>query len=535
MMRGAADVHGSRWADKGVSRSLRLALVVLSVMSGPVNAQSGPAKTQSSPAGSGLTLNDAVARTLELDAQIAQAKWALEESHGALMTAQGAFDLTLATSAVREDAGGTSGSSTASETVTQYDVGFSQRLRAGIIATPQLSLQRSQLPSVEPSSAFNVADMGLVLTVPMLRGRGGGLVTASEKSARWAREASASALEHQRAVSVLLVAQAYWSYAAAIQRIAVLRASEERARKLLEQTRTLIAADEQPAADEIRVRANYASKRASRLAAEGALIEARGTLAETMGVSQEILSTLPEPVTPLPDLSPDMELPTSSTASELALAHRRDLVAAQNQSAAAAAVLSGAQSESRPRFDLSLGLGYGGAATGSPLDAFSAAQGVRTSVGFSFGLPFQNRDAAGLALQDQARRRQAEIERTELARQISLDAATAADRLHAVAAQLSRAREATELSEQDVQNEEVRFRLGVSTLIDLLFSQDALTSAALGELDAQLSYATSLAQLRFETGTLFQGTGETAPVDINGLAAWSAPSPTGGGGAPPRE
>jgi outer membrane protein TolC len=487
-----------------------------------------PANAQSMPPDSGLTLRAVIERTLELDPQITRARWALEESRGSLMRAQGAFDFTLATSAVRQDAGSAPKSASDPGNVTQYNLRLGQRLRGGIVVTPQLTVQRSQFAASEVTSEYHAADMGMALIIPLMRGRGGGLLTAAEEAALMDRQARGTVLEHQRAVSVLIAVQAYWSYVTASRRSEVLRDAESRALRLLDETQKLIEADERPAADEIRVRANYASKRANRLAAESRLTEARGTLASAIGVSQELLLTLPPPATPLPDVTEGAAFPSSSAASELALACRRDLIAAHNQAEAAAALLSGVQSESRPRFDLSLGVDYGGAATGSPLNAFNAAHGVRTTLGFSFELPFQNRDAVGLELQQQARLQQAQIERSELARQISIEAVTAANRLQAAEAQLRLAHEAAQLFAQDVQSEIARFRLGVSTLFDLFFSQDALTGAALAELDAQLGYAIALARLRFETATLFKDASETAAVDVDALFSWSTPSPTGG-------
>jgi outer membrane protein TolC len=475
---------------------------------------------QASPKSGGLTLSAAIERTLTLDAQIARASWTREETVGALRRADGAFDLALTATAARRGVGEGAASTTVPETVTEYGLGLSQRLRSGVVITPRVTLQHSQFPAVGLSPAYSVADMGMGLSVPLLRGRGGGFVTAAREAAQWLREASDNTLEHQRGASVLAVVQAYWAYVAATRRLAVLQGAESRAQRLVEQTRALIEADERPAADEIRVRAHHASKRASRLAVERALIEARTALATAMGITREAMEALPPPATPLPDLTVGATLPTAPEATELALARRQDLVAAGREWRAAAAMVSGAHSEARPRFDLSVGIGYAGATAGSALDAFSAGRGLHTSVSASLGLPVQNREAAGLELQEQARLERAKVGRDELARRVALDATTAAVRLSATAEEMSRAHEATSLYYQDVQNEEERFRLGASTLFDLLYSQDGLTAAALAELDAQFSFAISLALLRFETGTLFQSTGDTAPVDVDALIAW---------------
>ncbi|MGH7460392.1 MAG: hypothetical protein ACREMA_05105, partial [Longimicrobiales bacterium] len=190
-----------RWACAGPG----LVLMVVAAASSPVSGQSSAADTS-------LTLSAAIARSLELDPQIARARWALEGSRGLLLRAQGAFDLVLTTSAVHQDAGSASESASAAERVTQYQLGFGQRLRAGIVVTPQVKLQRSQLPLAELSPAYHAADLGLTMTVPLLRGRGGGLLTAAEDAALLGRQASGGALQHQRAVSVLFVVQAYWGY-----------------------------------------------------------------------------------------------------------------------------------------------------------------------------------------------------------------------------------------------------------------------------------------------------------------------------------
>ena len=471
------------------------------------------ANAQSLAPESGLTLSAAIAQTLQLDPQIARARWALEESRGSLMRAQSAFDLTFATSAVRQDAG----------TASLYTVGFGQRLRGGIIVTPQVTLERSQLQAAGLSSTQHAAAMGMDVTVPLLRGRGGGVLAAGEEAALLSREASGFTLEHQRSLSVLGVVQSYWNYVAAARRVEVMRDAETRAQRLLDETQKLIAADERPAADEVRVRANYASKRASRVAAEGGLNDARADLASAMGISPEAMLALPLPNTALPDIADRSSLPSTAAASELALARRRDLVAARNQSSAVAALLSGARSDARPRFDLAIGVDYSGAAH-SPVDAFGAGQGVRSTVGVSFGLPLQNRDASGLQLLQQARLQQSQIAQNELARQISIDAAAAANRLDAAAVQLTLAHEAAALYAKDVKSEVVRFRLGVATMFDLFFSQDALTGASLSELEAQLNYARALARLRFETATIFEDIDEAAAVNVDALLSWSTPS-----------
>lgn len=492
-----------------------------------IGSQAAQVGQQPSVQDTGLTLAAAVTRTLDLDSDIARARWALQESRGAVLRARGAFDLTFQSSAVRQGDASRDVAGVA-ENVIQYTLQLGQRLRGGIVVTPNVSLQQTQFATGDLSSPSSTAVMELGVHVPLLRGRGGGLVTAAEDAADVSHRASESAFQHQRALSALAVIRAYWNYTAATRRVEVLRDAESRAQRLLSETQKLIAADKRPAADEIRVRANHTSKRASRASAEAGLADARAALASAMGVAPEMALDLATATTPLPDFTDKSSLPAVEDAVRYALTRRMDLAAAHAIAEASSVLLAGARTESRPRFDLQLGVDYRGVAGGSALDALYAAQGLRTTVGFSFGVPLQNRDAAGLELQQQARLRGAEVENGELRRQISIDATAATARLHAAAAQLKLAHEAALLYGQDVTSEVARFRMGVSTLFDLFFAEDALTSAALAELDAQLNYAIALARIRFETATLFTESDETAPVHVDGLLFWS-PFPPGGG------
>jgi hypothetical protein len=58
------------------------------------------------------------------------------------------------------------------------------------------------------------------------------------------------------------------------------------------------------------------------------------------------------------------------------------------------------------------------------------------------------------------------------------------------------------LYEQAVRQEITKQRNGISTLIDVINTEARYISARIGFLQAQLGYATAIARLRLETGTL---------------------------------
>jgi hypothetical protein len=72
------------------------------------------------------------------------------------------------------------------------------------------------------------------------------------------------------------------------------------------------------------------------------------------------------------------------------------------------------------------------------------------------------------------------------------------------ARQVQQYREAVDFYRESVQSEIEKFRLGVSTLIDTIFTEQNQISAELALIDSQQRYAELLAQLRFESATLLE-------------------------------
>jgi outer membrane protein TolC len=70
------------------------------------------------------------------------------------------------------------------------------------------------------------------------------------------------------------------------------------------------------------------------------------------------------------------------------------------------------------------------------------------------------------------------------------------------AASLEAAEAAVSQYEQALSDEQDKLREGVGTVLDLRFTQDLLIQARLSLTEVKRRYATALAQLRFESGTL---------------------------------
>ncbi|HEV2149621.1 MAG TPA: TolC family protein [Longimicrobiaceae bacterium] len=457
-----------------------------------------------------LTLEDVVRTTLSASAEVRFAEAGVRRQDGLVRQTQGAFDSRVRTTlsaqrvedpaqAVAADAG------TTTHQGMEYSVGLDRRLRSGIVLSPQVAVSRAEVPGSD-LLARNLATASLDVLVPLGRGRGGGLATAQNVAARGARAAASAELRHRHAESVARSVEAYWGYVAAVQRGKVLREAETRAVRLVDETRRLVDADGLPAADLVRVSASLASRRAARVAGEQGLTAARQALGLAMGIPADSLSTLPPPATPFPAPGDSLPgaIPSAQALAAEALRSRADLAAVRRRHEAARTLLRGARSELRPQVDLGFSMGYTGVEEGAALDRMlaplSGRSGFHAGVKLSTGLALGNRTAEGLALQSAADEQDAAGAERELTRRIALEAETATETLRRSAEELGQTAEAVQLHSAVVENERRRFQLGGSTLFDVLYAEDGLTSATLSHIDGELRHATALARLRFAVG-----------------------------------
>jgi outer membrane protein TolC len=97
----------------------------------------------------------------------------------------------------------------------------------------------------------------------------------------------------------------------------------------------------------------------------------------------------------------------------------------------------------------------------------------------------------------------------DLSRTIQSNVKVAQDNLEQSAERARLLRTAAAEYRTALDNEREKAQLGRSTVIELLLIEDRLTSSLLDEVSSLQAYASALAQLRYETGTLVGG---DAPV-----------------------
>jgi outer membrane protein TolC len=379
--------------------------------------------------------------------------------------------------------------------------------------------------------------------VPLGKGRGAVTATATERAAQLSLESARETLRQQVAESLFRTVVAYVGLAAAEERAAALTASLERADTLTSLGDELIAADELAAVERGRVAGRAAIIREAYDRAVGTVITARRSLVEAMGVRVETFTDRPHAITALPAPSPDA-LPAADVLIAEARRERRDPRAAASLMRAARALSDGARADLRRTFTLNVRggvstfyespfarfypdeqqpvlsqLGYPRVEgpigiprqTQAPVDAWSPTGFGRifrgawkpyAMVSLSVSFPFANRSARGRLEQTMAAVTTSEVDARELNRAIDTEvvrvrtsAAASAEVLQRRAETLARLQESYDATLQQLRNGDV-------TMLDLLLTEEQLTNELLLQASDRQVYATALARLRYETGTL---------------------------------
>ncbi|HXY09848.1 MAG TPA: TolC family protein [Terriglobales bacterium] len=476
-------------------------------------AQEAPSKL------TGLTLIDAVRSTLETQPFIRLQQAQVTTKQGIKLQAGAPFDTLLQTSLTLNHANtpldtveatslGVTGLVELSN-LSNYSLSITKLFRNGTSVASTYQANRNINNSIDP--AVNTSQLNFTVIVPLGRGRGRGVVDAAEHAATAEVDASLLDLNQLIAQLVANTASSYWNLVAANELLTITSDAEKRGGVYVDNVQSLIEADHVPRSDLNVAAANLADRSANRIAAQQQVTVARQQLALDMGVSASQMFRLPDPIDSLPG-GEEQPLPADSSRAlqyylEQSLLHRADYLAARRRVDEAQILLVGAKNSLLPQVNLTLGGGYSGLQLGktySQLFASGAANvnGPNANLGISYSFPIANSSARGQMMQAVASKHQNELQEVQVERNISTAVITATEALRNAIVRLKEAGESVKFFQLALDGERERYRVGISSFVDVLTVEDRLTNALTNRVQAQLSYALALVQFRFATGTI---------------------------------
>lgn len=253
-----------------------------------------------------LSLSDAVTITLSKNPNILLQEQLVKKQQGVLTQSQGDFNPQLTTGISKQLINSPLQQSTilafnnlATLQLTdqlQYNVALNKKFRTGVTmgTTFQIAKIDTNLNNlgVFTDTPGNFSTVAFQLSLLLLKNRGREATGAQEMAAEVELEASGLSMMHTASLNVMQTVQAYWRFALAINRLAVMQGAEGRARELLENVRQLVAGKMRPAGDLEQIQGNLDQRIAQRINSEQECLEARKALGLVMGLQGgEILAT----------------------------------------------------------------------------------------------------------------------------------------------------------------------------------------------------------------------------------------------------
>ncbi len=425
------------------------------------------------------------------------------------------------------------------------DLSLRQPFRTGVVVTPYLNLSvdgtgyRGKPKDVELGGKgipdLYRAVIGFDVELPLGRGRGVESAGAAERAANVDYEASLAAITHAASVSVYDTVLAYWNLVGAQQSLAAWEQSLDLQSRLVELTQALIDADELARVEITQAQARRADLQGQVDAARRRVYAARVDLARVIGLEVVDGAQVPSAADsfPTPPPVPELERLAFGSLPEQAVARRYDYRAARQLQESGKILLRAAEIDLAPDATLTLGLSTSGLdEDANVLDGLEGALfgrwvGPSAKVGLAVDWPLANNTQLGRLTQQDSLYRQRAISTVDLERTIKANVVLASGQLKEAAVEMQRNAEAVELYRTTVANELEKLRLGSSTVIDALYTEQRLTDATLALVASQLRYAQILAALRYESGTLISDQPDGKLVKADSLV--TLPEPTTGG------
>jgi outer membrane protein len=501
-----------------------VALFILLASSLPALSQSHEIKSSEK----GITLLEAVRNTLKNQPAIQIQQQQVDFNEGVLQEAGGQFDWnfnagvsrTETTTPLTERQTAVQGSDASRLSTTKYSAGFDKQFRSGITIGPGLEVNHNNDHSsfTDPNSYSNV---NFRIVLPLLKGKGVEATGAQEKAA--SIDLESARLDHKASVSrsILGTTQAYWNLCAARERLDIYKDAEAQARDMLGIYRKMVEADVKPLADLDQLRANLSDKVSQRTIGENDLIAAVQNLWMTMGIPYNHRDAL-YPLDLLPEaVVPDDEWRTLISIEyyiDLSRKNRPDFLSLKKKAESAAVLLKAAELKQRAKLDVVLSTGYAGlwesSETLQSLRSLDTnVRGPNASAGIEYRFPVENNSAKGFLRQRQAVYNQAVLQVADLDRLLISLMTAVVPQLRYFMLAWKESLIAVESYKNAVRNEDKKMRMGMSTVIDLIQTQDRLRNARLTVLSNRSLFAQAVAQVRFLTGTIISEEGDLENID----------------------
>ena len=402
-----------------------------------------------------VTLDDAVHRALEVQPAMVQARGERRRAGAAERTAHGAFLPTVDVNATRTQS-----------------------------SANRFNRETNQIVSGGASNKSYSGGLSLGLDL-----FDGFRRFASLRAASASSSAADASLVNERFLVTLQTAQLFYDALAREELVAVAQAQVRRAAQQFDISVHLLRAGSATRSDSLRARVELGNARLALLQAEADLATARGNLGRQIGLDRPVRAT-PDSTFPEP--------PDTTTLREEALRTAPVVIQSEAQANASRARVALARAQYWPTLSATYSNGLSGLeAPWTRFDSYVNNWSLRLTVTWPLFDGFAREQAqvdAGVA------RDLAEAQAVDARRQVNAQLTQQLAALRTARDQIDIARENVAAATEDLRVLQERYRLGASTILDLLTSQANLTQAETNLVQARFNYLIARAQVEALVG-----------------------------------
>lgn len=344
------------------------------------------------------------------------------------------------------------------------------------------------------------------VTQPLLKGFGS---AANLAGIRLARANKGIALEKFRSdltEVVFQVENAYYDLINAIKQLEVRKKSLKLSETLLEVNRQKVKVGTLPPIEELQAETDVASQQEGIIAAEKAIEDAEDVVKRLIRPTWRDPSEWAAHVVPTDELTVVTIAPNTEESVRIALARRPDYVTIARQVTAQEITIDARENDLLPQLNLEglyrqTGLGND---THAAFVELEKDQPETWSVTLSFEYPLGNHTARGELKKAEVERRRLVLTMESLEQKIVAEVREAVRAITATAKRIEAAKKSTELSTKQLEAEQKRYELGVSTSFQVLKFQDDLAQAEQRERQAYVDHEKSVIRLQKSKGVLLE-------------------------------
>lgn len=490
---------------------------LLLVLANSWNAQEGGA-----PAGEGrrtlqLSLEDTLRIALRNNLDLEIDRLATEQSRYQALGSWGAFDPVLtATGTTSESESEQRNAFAGADVVVDDDLQLRTGLEWPFAWGGNLSLSHDHV-NAKTNNRFATFDVSttdvftVAYTQPLLRGAWTRYGTVQQKSSMVDLERQLERERETRARILLDTTNAYWDLVSAQEELAVREIAVELGKQQLAQDERRLEVGAGTEVDVLQAETNVAQQEEQRVRAFYRLRQARDTLRRLLsprpeGDYEEFLDTWEWPIetlTSLPEVEGESRVDWRASL-QRALERRPELAQRRLEIESAEFELVRTRSERRARLDLQLSTSSAGFDT-DPSEAFNEGLGwdfPSSSAALTFSLPILNRTARQAENSARAGLRSARLayERGEL--DVLADVRSSSNSVAEQRESVAAAIKSRTLAQRQLEAEQTRQEVGLSTTFQVLQFQEDLALALSTEVAAKAAYAKARAKLRHAEGAL---------------------------------